>query len=595
MAGMKICPRCMRQYDDDVAECLEDGAQLRSFQDSSSQIIGQVLDGRWRIDEKIGEGGMGEVYRARQVNVDRVVAVKILRLALASTEQYVARFFREADIATSVQHPHFVSIYDFGQTEGQLLYIAMELLDGEPLAAVLKRRRLDLVEVLTIAIQVCAALAAAHNARIVHRDLKPDNIFLLDTAEGDTFAKVLDFGIAKDLDSTDQVTRTGQLFGTPEYMSPEQCEGSAQVDGRSDLYALGCIVYELLTGRSPFQRDSIIQTLLAQVSDEPKSFGELGIPVPSGVTAIVMKLLEKHPDNRFGTAIEAREALVIELDRLRANSGEIHVYETVSATIKPRLSSARTVSYSDLAHPLQLEGVLADSSREAIRNEAQKRREAAYERATEDVSSGRSGSRRWLSLAIVGSVLLLGGYVAFQSPTPEPPPPPPVPVEISPAIEVVRSAIGSTLIAVRSNTAQEQARRRAAAVALVAATVALGPRAASNLMANIRPAPSPRDPSALEAGIGVRTTTSMRTRVLKQEAALLECYNKRSEPSDGGVVKFVFAIGTDGRQTSTDITSDSLRSTEVLSCMKQVVEELQFYPADRSARFETNLTFKSSQ
>lgn len=579
----------MRQFDDaDLEECPDDGTRLREFRDSSAQMMGMSLDGRWRLEDKIGEGGMGEVYRARQVNVDRVVAVKILRLALASSDQYVARFFREADIATSIQHPHCVTIYDFGQTENELLYIAMELLDGEPLSVVLRRRRLDLIEALTIAAQVCAGLSAAHSARIVHRDLKPDNIFLINVAGNETFAKVLDFGIAKDLDSTDKVTRTGQLFGTPEYMSPEQCEGSGNVDARSDLYAIGCLLYEVLTGRSPFQRDSIIQTLLAQVSDAPKSFAELGIPVPPGVQAIVMKLLEKHPDNRFGSAIETRDAIVREIDRLRTNSGEIHVYETVSAAIRPREGSARTVSYSDLAHPLQLEGVLASSARGAIAIEAGKQRQAEAEKSTEniDVVTDGAGQRTAiLAIVVCGAILaLFFGLRPAQEPI--------APIAVS-ATRVEPAPPDDTHAAAGTIAAG-----RAAAIVRLAASSAVptAPPADATEKPEKAERPSKATPAVnLNREAGLRTQNSMKQRLLQKESALLACYQRREDTFEGGDVAFSFEIEADGTIRSVDVTSDALTSQAVLGCMRRVVSKLKFLPAFAGGTFHKVLAFQPSK
>ncbi len=589
-----LCPRCLRQFEDDSLEsCPDDGAKLRSFTDQTTQLVGTVLDDRWEIEEKIGEGGMGEVYRARQVNVDRVVAVKVLRPALTSSDEYVARFFREADIATSVQHPHFVSIYDFGQSR-ELLYIAMELLEGKPLSRVLRETRLPLESVLVMACQVCAAMAAAHDARIVHRDLKPDNIFLIDVPEGGPFVKVLDFGIAKNLDSTNKVTRTGQLFGTPEYMSPEQCEGRGRVDGRSDLYALGCILYEVITGRSPFERDSIIQTLLAQVSDEPVSFDELGIPVPPGVESIIFRLLEKHPDNRYESAIETRKAFEEQLEHLRSNPAEVRAYERTSKTLAPRDHKAKTVSYQDLGHPLQLEGSLASSARSAIANEAEKRRQFESELETDRVADPRSvpvGGVVVLAVLVIGAVG--SGLVVFDGAQPAAPQP-----SAEGAIAAAGDEAAEAFVAATRSAATDDSRRSARTlsnyVTIAATTLVLTPIEVPEKPERQRPGPRPR-PKKERLLVDIRTQTSMQRRILNEKRKLLACYNRRENTDDGGEVVFRIKVAPNGAVTSASVTSNELQSKTVLDCMQNVAAGLKFAEAETAATIVKSLRFKSTR
>lgn len=594
----KLCPKCLHQYEDDSLEtCPDDGTLLRSFTDRTSQLVGTVLDGRWEIKEKIGEGGMGEVYRARQVNVDRVVAVKVLRPALTSSDQYVVRFFREADIATSVQHPHFVSIFDFGQSD-DLLYITMELLEGHPLARVLRETRLGMEKTLMIACQVCAAMAAAHERRIVHRDLKPDNIFLIDVPEGGPFVKVLDFGIAKNLDSTNKVTRTGQLFGTPEYMSPEQCEGNGRVDGRSDLYALGCILYETITGDSPFERDSIIQTLLAQVSDEPPSFEELGIPVPDGVARIIFRLLEKHPDNRFGTAIEAREAFEEQLAHLRRHPAEVAAYDRVSKTLQPRERMAKTVSYQDLGHPLQLEGALADSARSAIAHEAEKRRQYESEQQTDRLEGdgGISPVGVVFLLTVIAAAIGAGVVISNSGQAEE------TATARARALVDAESQTFTALGAARRQAASDQATRHARwtanHVVIGSTTLLLTPiEMASNDRPRPKPRPRPRPKKPAEPIgaplVGVRTQTSMERRLLGEKRQLLNCYNRREDTKDGGEVIFRLTVSPNGSVSNASVTSNELRSATALACMKNVASRVEFAAAETSATLVKSLSFKS--
>ena len=270
------------------------------------------LDGRWVIEEKLGEGGMGAVYRGHQKSVSRTVAIKTLRPQLVDSEEFVDRFFREAKIAATISHPNSVTILDYGESDDGTLYLAMEFLDGRApdgphrAAAMLS----DSAGCRNRASRSLPPSRPRTTTSIVHRDLKPDNIFLLDVPGGATFVKVLDFGIAKMLDSKTQVTKTGMIFGTPEYMSPEQCRGDA-IDGRSDLYSLGCILYELVGGRTPFRATTPMAVLMAHVNEAapPLAGDQTGPHVPVALQNVIMRLLEKNPANRYQTAEELRLTL----------------------------------------------------------------------------------------------------------------------------------------------------------------------------------------------------------------------------------------------------------------------------------------------
>jgi serine/threonine-protein kinase len=280
-------------------------------------LIGRVLDSRWVIEEQIGEGGMGAVYLASQRSVDRKVAIKTLRPELCNSREFVDRFFREARVASTIAHPHCVTILDFGQTDDGILYLAMEYLEGMPLTHRLRHPDLGVREIVQICMQIASALAAAHDGNIIHRDLKPDNVFLLSISDGSTFIKVLDFGIAKDTSSDDQMTKTGQVFGTPEYMSPEQCRGN-KIDGRSDLYSLGCILYRMLGGHPPFESDTPMAVLVSHVSEQPRHVRELidRADVPEALIDLCMRLLEKDPNDRPDDAQAVRN----ELERIIDNT-----------------------------------------------------------------------------------------------------------------------------------------------------------------------------------------------------------------------------------------------------------------------------------
>src|SRR6478735_5460100 len=205
-------------------------------------FVGKVIDGRYEIQARIGEGGMGVVYKARQMSIDRIIALKMLNQQMANDPTWVQRFYNEAKACSRLQHPNTIRMFDFGQTSDGRLFMTMEFLDGISLRAALAQGPLAPQRVVKILIQCCASLAEAHSIGIIHRDIKPDNVFLLNMAGSPDVAKLLEGDRMK--------TQAGVVFGTPQYMSPEQGRG-LQLDARSDLYALGILAYEMLTGRLP--------------------------------------------------------------------------------------------------------------------------------------------------------------------------------------------------------------------------------------------------------------------------------------------------------------------------------------------------------
>ena len=268
-------------------------------------MIGQLVADKYEVIDKLGEGGMGTVYRARQRPIDRLVAVKVLLGKLAEDEVAVKRFEQEARAVSKMQHPNTVTIFDYGQTIDGRLYLVMEFLKGQTLTDLLRRDG-PLAAAVTIHIirQVCASLGDAHAAGIIHRDLKPDNIFLTDVGADPNFVKVLDFGVAKlaDNEAAATLTQTGMIFGTPKYMSPEQAEGKP-IDFRADIYAIGVVMYELLTARPPFLADTAVALLLKHISQPPPAFTKIrpDLNVPPRLEAITMKALAKDPDQRYLT------------------------------------------------------------------------------------------------------------------------------------------------------------------------------------------------------------------------------------------------------------------------------------------------------
>jgi serine/threonine-protein kinase len=263
-------------------------------------FVGKVIDGRYEIQARIGEGGMGVVYKARQTSVDRVIAIKMLNAQMAADRTWVEWFYNEAKACSRLQHPNTIRMFDFGQAPDGRLYMTMEFLDGVSLREAISKGPLTPQRVVKILIQCCASLAEAHSIGIIHRDIKPDNVFLLSMAGQPDFVKLLDFSVAKLLEGDRMKTQAGVVFGTPQYMSPEQGRG-LPLDARSDLYALGILAFEMLTGNVPFNDDNpmtVIQMhLQAQVPPLPQS-------VPYSVQQIVRRALEKDPSRRYQSSGE---------------------------------------------------------------------------------------------------------------------------------------------------------------------------------------------------------------------------------------------------------------------------------------------------
>jgi serine/threonine-protein kinase len=312
---MKTCPTCGRQYADTTTLCPADGEVLkRSGKDDP--LLGQVLAAKYRIDEKIDEGGMGCVYRATHVLMEKVVAVKVLHPALAADDKIVARFTREARAASRISHPHAINVTDFGESENGIVYLVMEYLRGRTLKDIVRSDGpMPLARVVEIVRQVSGALEAAHAEGVVHRDLKSDNIMLEEASGGGDWAKVLDFGIAKiqePLDKPDEgLTAPNLIIGTPQYMSPEQCSQASDIDTRSDIYSFGVILFEMLVGHVPFTGDSPTAIMMKHLQEPPPSILDERKDLPAGLGRVITRALAKRPEDRFQRAGELSEAFAL--------------------------------------------------------------------------------------------------------------------------------------------------------------------------------------------------------------------------------------------------------------------------------------------
>ena len=308
VAVLKICPQCGTEYETAARFCPSDGTALRPK--GSDSLIGRVLADRYHILKRIGEGGMGRVYLGEHVKMNRQCAIKVMSPALVNDAESAARFAREASNAARIIHPNVAAVFDYGESEG-LVYLVMEFVDGEPLARLLAREApLGLDRAIDLTRQIAEGLGAAHELGIVHRDLKPDNILITRTRSGKEIAKVVDFGIAKAIrEGIDEgLTRTGQVIGTPEFMSPEQLLGDP-VDARADLYPLGCIFHMMLTAAPPFDAQTREQMIKRRLSEDAPHVHGIDPGIPESVAGIVARLLARAPQDRYGSAAELRDAL----------------------------------------------------------------------------------------------------------------------------------------------------------------------------------------------------------------------------------------------------------------------------------------------
>jgi len=321
---MFICPSCKVGYESGQAFCPEDGTRLVSQSQMAAHpiandpLVGAVLGKSWKLIRPIGSGGMGVVYEAHHITLGRRRAVKVLREQVSRDADVVQRFQREAQSASRIGHENIIEIVDFGTTPGGASYMVMELLEGRDLADhLLQTGPMDLDRALPILLQCCRALGAAHAKGIVHRDIKPENVFLVDREGEDDFVKIVDFGIAKisDLETPGapgrKLTKTGMIFGTPEYMSTEQAYGRP-TDARSDIYGLGVIAYEMFTGHVPFEGQTFMAVISQHMLDLPRPMREMNprVKIPADIEAIVMRTLEKDPNDRFQTMSELHDAFL---------------------------------------------------------------------------------------------------------------------------------------------------------------------------------------------------------------------------------------------------------------------------------------------
>ncbi|MBS1990712.1 MAG: serine/threonine protein kinase [Cyanobacteria bacterium SZAS LIN-3] len=394
----KVCPVCKREFPATQAVCPTDKSMLMYVQ--KDELIGTVLNDRYRVLVEVGRGGMSIVYKGVHEMMDRTVAIKMLQSQHVTDQLSIKRFQQEAQAASHLQHPNIITVYDCGVVATGQPYIVMDFLEGESLTDIIKSgNHLPYQRVVPIFIQACEALEHAHQKGVIHRDLKSSNIMLVEVEGKKDFVKVVDFGIAKLTNASGKVaqnlTQTGEIFGSPIYMSPEQCLGQ-NLDSRSDIYSMGAMMYEALSGLPPLMGDTIYATMKMHVSQMPEPFSKAraDLKIPEAVERIAFKALAKKPEQRFQTMQEFRDAL---------DSAMRQQYETGSVPSlisAPPMMGYSTTSQAPLRHDdledLDLSGGLFGNDPPPVQRTTMSR---DRDTASSPYISGSEGQRRTANLS----------------------------------------------------------------------------------------------------------------------------------------------------------------------------------------------------
>ncbi len=392
---MESCPSCRHQLVNKSKFCPHCGARLAAFQPQGpvDPLLGMVLDNKYRVLGKIGTGAMGSIYKAEDVTLGRQVALKVLHRHLITEEDHVKRFKREALAASRLQHPNCITVLGYSQSLDGPSYIVMELLNGDDLFKILAdEKKLSPERVVRFSSQILAALEEAHGEGIVHRDLKPENIMVEQLRSQEDFVKVLDFGIAKlrdhgKGDGASFKTEAGTVFGTPEYMSPEQIRGE-ELDGRSDLYSLGVLMYQMISGTLPFTGGTVIDIATSHLTKTAEPLTKREPTVPGELAAFVTKLMNKKPSDRYESASAARQKLL----KLSLKSPILDMQQT-DTIITSKLPD-------DHLGPSRFGGFKGDLSTDVSRN-------------TDVVKTGSSKKSIGILIGLGLGILVAGGAIAW--------------------------------------------------------------------------------------------------------------------------------------------------------------------------------------
>ncbi|MFT3928302.1 MAG: protein kinase [Myxococcales bacterium] len=514
---------------------------------------GDLIGGRYRLDELIGTGGMGQVFRGADTVLARPVAIKLVdAIESRRREEIMQGFLREARISAAIDHGNVVRILDFGTHGSTVPYMVMELLEGESLADVLGRGdAMPFDWLLGIVTQVLDGLAAAHDAGIVHRDLKPENIFLV-RDRGQVSAKILDFGISKFLDSTGTAqvtTKHGHVVGTPAYMSPEQARGVRQIDQRSDIYSVGVVLYELLAGEMPFYSENPGDLMLMIMTTEAKPLAERLPDVGVALSEVVARAMSKRPEDRFQSVRDMQKAVLASSQEMLGSAAVARL----NARLRP--SSWRSESQQVETHP----------------EAPPRRRSIADTELTHrgDVPNRRTPpARRWLLPAVGTGVAVAAiglGAIWFGRSSADPAP---------------------RFIVVRSEPASAPA--STAAVGATPVTTPLSPSPVQIISSAKNGSAAPRKPGVP----GARGTAEILAESFrKQRAPVVACLNAHAAEAEV-VPKLAvkFAVSSDGRVEKAGVSPAELSHTPMGSCIEAAVRAMSFPPQAQPIAFEVPLT-----
>ncbi|MBY0359404.1 MAG: serine/threonine-protein kinase [Candidatus Obscuribacterales bacterium] len=413
----KVCVACGREFPGDVEVCPDDGTLLTPL--TKEPKAGDIFAERYEILGIIGDGGMGKVYKAKHNLMKRVVAIKLLLPHLVSSASALKRFQQEAQAASALNHPNILTVYDFGISNQGMPFMVMDFLEGTNLSTLIQERgHLSINQALAIFTQACSGLAHAHQKGVIHRDLKPANLMLVDYDGQTDFLKVVDFGIAKllqpDSSTAEPLTHTGEVFGSPLYMSPEQCRG-LELDQRSDIYSLACVLYRSVTGRPPFAGGTPMECMYKQVNESVISFSDAcpELNLPEALERIIFKAMDKNPDNRYQSMLEFHDAL--------SELAVLYPYgkKTVRVFSVPP-SSPLAVSTEDLTDKISRK----ENALEALEKQdysAQKEPPTAPTRALEEIQQNlaaklsTAGSKKMIISTVAGIALLALALFAVQT------------------------------------------------------------------------------------------------------------------------------------------------------------------------------------
>lgn len=401
---------------------LSSGEKLQNAQErgkARDPLVGTVLDGRFHIDDVLGSGGMSVVYLATQIRVNRQVAIKTLKLQLDTKQVYRDRFHREINLLCALNHPHIVTVYDCIFDDEQQPYVVMDYLRGRSLEALIKEEGpLDIDRFARICVQVCSALDYAHKNGVIHRDLKPGNLVLMDD-EMD-FVKVVDFGLAKLSEESRKLTQSGELWGSPPYLSPEQCVGKPE-DARSDIYSFGCVMYEMLTGKDPFHNGTTIYELIQyHVNTPPPSMRSINpmLNLPDELERVIFKAMAKDPKDRYQTAGELSTALVKACSEAASReSGNLKIMAGmgVSGAQPNAVSQVNVANNFNLALDpmggMSVEDAFLDRGKKTVESDdsgkGSSTRQLARDRFSNIESEGEPNKHRTGKLVLVGFIVIV--------------------------------------------------------------------------------------------------------------------------------------------------------------------------------------------